>query len=97
MRSTSQYRRNPDFVHRRVGDEEILVPVRRNGADLSSIFLLNEVGAAIWRHLAEPRTSDQLLREILREFDIDSETAAADLASFLEELHSAEAVTESLS
>jgi hypothetical protein len=87
-----RYRRNPDFVHRHVGDEEILVPVSRSGSDLSSIYLLNSVGSSVWHQLSEPKTGHQLLDAIEQEFEVDRETAEADLTVFLEELESVAAV-----
>ena len=90
--SSNLYSRNPDFVHRRAGEEEILVPVRRAGSDLSCIYLLNPVGAVIWQYLEEPRTRSRLLEELVEEFEVDRETAEADLSRFLSEMESVEAV-----
>jgi len=84
--------RNPDFVHRNVGGEELLVPVRRTGADLSCIYLLDEVGSVIWRALDRPRTGEELVDAMTAEFDVDRRTASADLLQFLDELRGVDAI-----
>ena len=84
--------RNPDFVHRNVGGEQLLVPVRRAGADLSCIYLLDVVGSVIWETLEQPRTGEQLVDAVTAEFDVDRETASADLLQFLDELRGVDAI-----
>lgn len=86
--------RNPDFVHRKVGDEEVLVPVRRVGADLSSLYLLNPVASAIWGMLERPCTEEDLSGMMVTEFEVERSVAEADLARFLSELHSIGALIE---
>ncbi len=39
--------KDPNMVFRQIGDEVILVPIRRNVADLESIYTLNPVAARI--------------------------------------------------
>ena len=46
------YKRQPDFIFRRIIDETILVPVHRNLAEMDCIYTLNELGAALWEKLA---------------------------------------------
>lgn len=94
MSITRRYGRNPDFVFRRVGEEEILVPVRKVGADVSSVYLLNEVGAEIWARLETPSTREEILDHVTDTFEVDRETAAADLDVYLDELRSVGALVE---
>lgn len=92
MENGTRYGRNAGFVHREVGGEEILVPVRRAGGDLSSIYLLSPVGSTIWRCLARSRTSVEIVAAIVEEFEVDPEIAASDLGVFLGELEAVDAV-----
>ena len=48
---TEKYRKNEDFVYRKIQDETILVPIKDNVGDMGSIYDLNEVAAFIWEHL----------------------------------------------
>ena len=86
MREELRYCRSPDFVHRRVAQEEILVPVRRSGADLSSLYLLNATAAELWTLLAEPRSESEMIASLTASFDVEAETARDDLRGFLAEL-----------
>jgi hypothetical protein len=42
------YTKSPDIVFRRIADEVILVPIRRNTADLEKIYTLNASASFIW-------------------------------------------------
>lgn len=81
-----QLTRNPDFIFRRIIDETILVPVRRNLAEMDCIYTLNELGALLWEHLGAPVSKSEMRQLILAEFDTTEEAAAADLDLFLDEL-----------
>ena len=43
-----RYRKDESVVSRKIADEVILVPIRKNVGDLESIYTLDEVGARIW-------------------------------------------------
>ena len=43
--------RSGDVVVQRVRDEAVLVPVVQRGADVGSVYGLNEVGVTIWERL----------------------------------------------
>lgn len=47
---------------------------------------LDEVGAAVWRMLEEPRTVDELCRGMMAEFDVDAERCEKDVLKLLQEL-----------
>ena len=95
MNADRRYARDPDFVHRRIVDEVILVPIARNFGDLESIFTLNGVGARIWDLLDGARSVDEIVEVIVAEYAVDGETARADVAEFLDQLAHIGAVKES--
>ena len=86
MNADRRYVRDPDFVHRRIVDEVILVPIARNFGDLESIFTLNDVGARIWELLDGDRSVDEIIEMIVAEYVVDRETAGGDVAEFLDQL-----------
>ena len=47
---------------------------------------LNEVGARIWSLLSEPTTVSEILDQLEREFDVDSEQCEKDLVMLLSQL-----------
>ncbi len=73
-------------VLREVAGERLLVPVRRDVADLRSIFVVTGIGAFIWQQLDGQRSVGGVLAAILDHFDVGEDEARADLASFLERL-----------
>ncbi len=79
-----RYERNPDYIFRRIVDEAVLVPIRREVADMDCIYTLNEVGALIWQELDAPATEAELQDAILAEYAADDKTVAVDLERFLE-------------
>ncbi len=89
---SSRYTRDPDFVFRRLADEIILVPIRRNMGDLESIYSLNETAARIWELLDGRHTLAEIRDVLVSEFEVRPETAAADLQALLEQLEEAGAV-----
>ncbi|MHC4606795.1 MAG: PqqD family protein [Planctomycetota bacterium] len=51
-----------------------------------TISELNEVGSFLWRLLEEPRPLAELVRRVCAEYEVDEETARADVRAFGEEM-----------
>jgi hypothetical protein len=83
------YARREGVVLREVAGEHILVPIRRDVADLQAIFALKRVGLRIWELLDGVRSLDGILGELLERFDVAAEEASVDLRSFVERLSAA--------
>ena len=76
--------RGDRLAARKVGGEMVIL-----SADDSSLFVLNEVGTAIWE-AADGRTSlDAIADGVCREFDVDLETALRDVSAFVTALAAA--------
>lgn len=88
------YSKNPDVVFRKIADECILVPVKRNVGDLENIFTVNEVAARIWELVDGKRNEDILIGDIVREFEVSAGTADDDVRKFLGELDRAGLIEE---
>jgi hypothetical protein len=80
------YARREGVVLREVAGEQILVPIKRNVADLKSIFALNRVGRCIWELLDGTRGTDAVLAGLVERFEVSPEEASADLDAFVERL-----------
>ena len=87
-----RYQKNPDMVSRLIGDEFILVPIRRNVADLESVFTLGGTGVRIWELIDGRLTVGELLDRVVDEFAIGPEQAEADLAEYLQGLEEIEGI-----
>ena len=80
------YMRDDTIVSRRIGEEFILVPIRRKTEDVESIYTLNEMGAFIWEYL-DGNTSTITIRDaIIETFEVSHEEAENDLVGFLHQL-----------
>ncbi len=87
-----RYRRNDNFVFRRIEDETILVPIKDNVGDMGSIYSLNEIGAFIWEHLDGDRRLNTIMELILDEYDVSANQAELDVNEFIVDLVDIDAV-----
>jgi hypothetical protein len=77
---------SPSVVTTRTGNEYVLVPIANNIADMNSMYTLNETGAFIWELIDGKRTVGEIISELVKEFDIDNDTASADVISFIDDM-----------
>ena len=91
---TRIYDKSPDIASRKIVDEVILVPIRRRGEDVESLYTLNEVGARIWESLDGTRQVRAIRDLIVAEFDVTGAQAEADLLALLDQLSQIGAITE---
>lgn len=88
-RARTAPRRVDGVVHREVAGEVFLVPIRGHLADLNDLFVLNEIGSWVWARLDGHRSVGDLVDEMVREFDVAEEQAAADMEGFVLDLRGA--------
>jgi coenzyme PQQ biosynthesis protein PqqD len=81
-------------VCRNIADETILVPISGSLANMERIFTLNEVGASIWRLMDGKRNVEEILRELIQEFDVAEDQLAGDIVEFVEQLKRSELIVE---
>ena len=86
------YRRDENFVFRRIEDETILVPIKDNVGDMGSIYNLNQMGAFIWEQLDGQRKLEAVKDKIVEEYEVSSREAEVDLSAFVTDLIEIEAV-----
>lgn len=82
----SVFRRSAEVVSRRVGPESVLVPIRQNVGNLDYVYTLSPVAARIWDLLDGTRSLDEVAAAICEEFEVDRETAMADIAQLVSDL-----------
>ena len=74
------------FVIRKVGGERVVVPVGEMSKTFHGMVRLNETGAFLWKKLSEADiTLDELVDAMLKEYEVDRETAAQDAARLVEQ------------
>ena len=79
----------PGFELREIADNYVVIPTDSNVVDFSSMIMLNEVSAFLWLQLLEDKSENDLLKAVLKEYDVDKETAAEDIKIFIKELAAA--------
>lgn len=75
-----------EFVLRNIVGDIVVIPVGETALKFQGMIVLNEVSEVIWKCLKQETTFDEILRHVTDEFEVDSETAAADISEFLEKL-----------
>ena len=83
-----------NFVLRRVVDNAVLVPFGQKMIDFNGMISLNKVGAFLAEKLQEETTHEALVAAVVEKYDVDAETAAADVSRFLDELRANKALAE---
>lgn len=75
-----------DFTIQRVGDSYIAVAVGETSKTFHGMVRLNETGAFLWKKMAQDTTLEALTDAMLAEYEVDRETAAADIKRLVEQL-----------
>ena len=88
------YTKSPDFVHREVAGEFILIPTRRQLNEVSSLYVLNETGAALWRRIDGKRSAREIIEDFSQEFDVTAGQLEQDFHSLIEDLLGIRAIEE---
>ena len=71
------------FVLRNVADEHMVMPTGENVGKFGGAVVLSDVAAFAFEQLRRPVSREDLLSLILAEYDVDAETATADLDALL--------------
>ena len=83
-----------DFLLKEVAGSYMVIPVGNELVDMNCMITLNESGAFLWQRLSEETTKEDVLSAMLREYDVDKETAVADIDEFIGSLRSIGALDE---
>lgn len=85
---------SPEFIGRDIAGELVIVPIGEKTDHNIGLISANELGTFIWQRLEKGKQIDQIVAEILNEFDVDEFTAKADTEQFINELKRIGAVIE---
>lgn len=81
-----KYQTKQNYIHRKVGGKDILIPVAENVADFNGFIELNKAAAFIWDTLTVPHTASEVVAALSSEFGIDESTAMQDTEEFMSSL-----------
>ena len=77
------------FMLKQVCDEFMVVPVGAASVDFEWVIRLNETGALLWKLLEKGATKEDMLKNILDEYDVSASVASADIDTFIFKLNDA--------
>lgn len=83
-----------DFILREIAGEYLLVPVGAAAAKFNGLITLNETAHTIFQALTQERTAEELTALVISEYDVDAETARADVDEFVQQLRQIGALVE---
>ena len=90
---TNVYSRCRDFVQRDIAGECLLVPIHRRQADANSIYVLNEMGAVVWRRLDGKLSVSEIIDQLLEEYAVERARLQKDVSVLVEDLLSIKAIS----
>ena len=82
------------FILRQVADTYIVVAVGEEARKANVMVTLNETGGFLWEKLTDGATQDELVKAILDTYEIDEETARADVNAFIEKVSDSNLIEE---
>lgn len=79
-------KRKDDFSLKNVGGKDFLVPLGAKVMEMNCLIALNATGRCVWELLAEDRSIEEMATEISERFNVDTESARADVRAFLDDI-----------
>ena len=80
------FKASENMLLREIAGEHLLIPVGEIAMSVHGMISLSESGLLLWKKLQQECLETDLVDCILNEYDIDRETAAADVHEFLEKI-----------
>ena len=89
MKATSE------VVLREIAGESLLIPVGQTALKVHGMITLSESGLLLWKRLQTECTEDELVEALLTEYQVDRETASADVKAFIRQMQEVGILEES--
>ena len=89
MKATSE------VVLREIAGESLLIPVGQTALKIHGMITLSESGLLLWKRLQTECTEDELVEALLTEYQVDRETAVADVKAFIRQMQEVGILEES--
>ena len=75
-----------DLILREVAGEYILIPVGQAALKIHGMINLSESAVLLWKKLQEDCSEEDLVNALLKEYEIDYNTAQADVRELIEQM-----------
>lgn len=87
-------KQNSNFLLRQVAGSTVVVPVGPAARRFPGMMRLNESGQFLWEQLKSHQTEESLTQAMVARYEVSTQQAAQDVATFLERLRSVGALDE---
>lgn len=77
------------FVLRKVAGQYVALAAGAELVDFNAMVSTNETGAFLWELLKSGAEMEELIEKMTAEYDVDEDTASADISEFTEKLNEA--------
>lgn len=77
------------FVLRSIAGSNIVVPIGAASLDFNGMITLNDSAAFLWKVLEKGAEVDDLVNALLKEYEVDEETARTCSVNFMKKLEEA--------
>jgi Coenzyme PQQ synthesis protein D (PqqD) len=81
LENSKSYCRNADLLSVEMDGDLVMMSI-----ESGNYFGVSGIGPRIWELLESPRRFDALVESVVAEYEVDAETAASDLTTFLGKL-----------
>lgn len=81
VQTHGRYTRNKNLVGATIDDELVMMSVEHG-----QYYGLGGVGPRVWELIEEPRTFEDLVNQILEEFEVEREVCEKDMVEFLAQM-----------
>ncbi len=75
-----------DVIVRYVAGEYMLIPIGDTVMDYNGLFVMSESGMLLWDLIKNGAEKEELVSALMKEYGIDSKTAAEDTNEFIQKL-----------
>ncbi|MEE1504724.1 MAG: PqqD family protein [Acutalibacteraceae bacterium] len=72
-----------EYVLRQIAGEFLAVPISDKVGENANVVILNPVSQIIWGKLETGSTFNEILDEVMKEFNVEKEEAITDIKEFL--------------
>ena len=74
------------FLLRNVAGNNVVVPIGQATLDFNGMMSLNETGAFIFSKMLDGTTKDQLIEDLISEYEVEREIAQKDVDDFIKKV-----------
>ena len=83
---SKRFSKSEKILSKKIEDEVVLLPIKDKMEEVNKVYVLRGVAVDIWKLINGKRTGQQILKKILKEYQVEPEQASSDLQETLSSL-----------